>query len=96
MLKTNMVPYINFHRPCHYAETKIDARTGKEKKIYPYKNIMTPYEKLKSLPNAESHLKPGISFVKLDKLATKESDLESAKKLKKAREKLFQFIRKTA
>ena len=35
----------------------------KEKKQYKYKNMMTPYDKLKSLPNAGQHLKDGITFI---------------------------------
>ena len=50
--KKYLVPYINFHRPCFFSEEKIDDK-GKIKKTYPYKKIMTPYEKFKSLPNAE-------------------------------------------
>ena len=44
--------YVNFHRPCFFAISVMDAR-GKIKKIYPYEEVMTPYEKLKSLP--ETH-----------------------------------------
>lgn len=57
-------PYINFHRPCLFAETVTDAK-GKQRKRYPYR-LMTPYEKLKSLPLVEIFLKPGVSFEKLD------------------------------
>ena len=58
-------PYINFHRPCFFPVTITD-RKGKVRKIYPYAKMMTPYEKLKSLPNVESYLKPGTSFKQLD------------------------------
>ncbi len=41
--------YLDYHRPCGYA-TVITDKKGKEKKIY---NVyQTPYEYLKSLPNA--------------------------------------------
>lgn len=86
-----LVPYINFHRPCFFAEEKANAK-GKIKKIYRYKNVATPYEKLKSLPDAESHLRPGVCFKELDKEAVKMTDLESAKQLSNARSKLFQKI----
>ena len=39
-------PYINFHRPCFFPEMRIDAK-GKQRKIYRYDNMMTPYDKLK-------------------------------------------------
>ncbi len=54
-------PYINFHRPCFFAETVIDKK-GKQVKKYPAKNMMTPFDKLKSLPEAEKYLKPGVTF----------------------------------
>ena len=83
--------YLNFHRPCYFAEIKIDAK-GKEKKTYPYRCIMTPYEKLKSLPNATSHLKEAISFVVLDKQMLAMTDLQAAKCMKLAQPELFREI----
>lgn len=81
-------PYINFHRPCLFPETITDAK-GRQRKRYPYKLMMTPYEKLKSLPNAEQYLKPGISFQGLDALATAISDNDCAQRLNEARARLF-------
>src|SRR3990167_3371554 len=75
-----LVPYLNFHRPCFFVEEKINEK-GKIIKTYPYKKIMTPYEKLKSLPNAEEYLRKGISFSELDKIAMSMSDLASAKQM---------------
>ena len=84
-------PYVNFHRPCLFAETITDAK-GRQRKRYPYKLMMTPYEKFKSLPLAEQFLKPGITFIQLDVLATTMSDNEAAERLKKARTTLFKTI----
>ena len=67
-------PYINFHRPCLFAETITDPK-GRQRKRYPYKLMMTPYEKLKSLPNAEQFLKNGITFEQLDAQALAMSDI---------------------
>ena len=53
---------------------------------------MTPYERLKSLKDAERYLKPGIDFGQLDAVAHAMSDLESAKALNRARTELFKFI----
>jgi transposase InsO family protein len=91
-LKNYLVPYINYHRPCHYADIKVDEKTGKQKKTYPYKKMMTPYEKFKSLTEVEQYLKTGITLEELDITANKETDLEAARKVKKARENLFQII----
>jgi hypothetical protein len=84
-------PYVNFHRPCLFAETITDAK-GRERKRYPYKLMMTPYEKFKSLPLAKKFLKPGITFSQLDALATAMSDNEAAERLNKARTTLFKTI----
>ena len=84
-------PYVNFHRPCFFAETITDDK-GRTRKRYRQKDMMTPYEKLKSLPNAEAFLKPGLTFEQLDKIATAQSDNEAAEKLNEARKKLLQSI----
>jgi transposase InsO family protein len=86
-----LIPYINFHRPCFFATDKIDKK-GKVKKCYHYQNMMTPYEKLKSLENANQFLKVNKTFEELDQLAMQCSDLEAAKKMSDAQSKLFQKI----
>lgn len=84
-------PYINFHRPCFFPETRTDNK-GKQRKIYRYQNMMTPYDKLKSLPCASDYLKPGVTFEILDTLAHQISDNQAADQLQKARQKLFKTI----
>ena len=84
-------PYVDFHRPCFFAEAITDAK-GKERKRYRYEEMKTPYEKLKSLPNASQYLKPGITLDELDAQATKMSDNDAALALNNARRKLFQTI----
>ena len=56
-------------------------KEGKQRKRYPYKAMMTPYEKLKSLPQATQYLKPAESFENLDAYALGMSDNEAASKL---------------
>jgi transposase InsO family protein len=84
-------PYINFHRPCFFPETTTDHK-GKQRKIYRYETMMTPYDKLKSLPNAKDYLKPGVSFEILDNVAHQISDNQAADQLQKARQTLFKTI----
>jgi transposase InsO family protein len=84
-------PYVNFHRPCLFAETITDAK-GRQRKRYPYKLMMTPYEKLKSMDKAEQFLKPGITFEQLDAQATAMSDNDAAQRLNDARAILFKTI----
>jgi len=84
-------PYINYHRPCFFPIVTIDAK-GKQRKTYPYKAMMTPYEKLKSLPDAKQYLKPDTTFTQLNDIAMAVSDNEAAKQLNEARKKLFKTI----
>ena len=84
-------PYLNFHRPCLFAETLTDSK-GRQRKRYPYKLMMTPYEKLKSLPKAKQFLKKGITFKQLDVQANAMSDNEAARRLNEARSALFRTI----
>lgn len=86
-------PYVNFHRPCFFAESILDEK-GKLRKHYRLEHMMTPYEKLKSLPNAARFLKPGVAFEHLDQLATALSDNAAAAKLNEARAQLFQSIQR--
>ncbi len=84
-------PYINYHRPCLFPEITINAK-GKEQKTYPYKGMMTPFEKLKSLPDVEQYLKPEISLKELNEYAKKMTDNEAAQAMQDARQKLFGLI----
>ena len=83
--------YVNFHRPCFFAESVVDHR-GKVKKTYPYERVMTPHEKLKSLPEVEGYLKIGVTLQQLDDIANQMSDNEFAERMVKARSNLFQTI----
>ena len=53
---------------------------------------MTPYDKLKSLPDAEKYLKEGMSFEIMDEIAYAITDNQSADRLQKARQTLFKTI----
>jgi len=90
-LRDFLNPYINFHRPCFFPETVTNEK-GKETKRYPYNRMMTPYDKLKSLPDAERFLKPGLTFAELDKIAYNITDNEAARRMNEARNLLFTKI----
>ena len=85
-------PYLNFHRPCGFATVSHDAR-GKRQRKYKVEDYATPYEKLKSLPEAASYLKQGMSFARLDQLASNMSDTECAKKMATAKAKLLRIVK---
>jgi len=84
-------PYLNFHRPCFFPVATMDAK-GKVKKTYPYREVKTPYERLKALPQAQQYLAPGVTLGKLDAIAHQMSDNEFAERMVKARSQLFDQI----
>ena len=88
-------PYINFHRPCFFPVSVVDIK-GKIKKTYPYEEVKTPYEKLKSVPQAESYLRPGVTFERLETIANQMSDNQFAERMVNARSNLFQQISRFA
>lgn len=81
--------YLNFHRPCGFATVIVDAK-GKERKIYD--TYLTPYEKLKSIPQAEHYLRPGVTFAALDAIARRMSDTEYAILMQKTKVELFKKL----
>jgi transposase InsO family protein len=81
-------PYLNFHRPCGFATVSLDAR-GKRQRQYKQTDYATPYEKWKSLPEAEKYLKPDMNFARLDEVARKMSDTEWARKMATAKSVLL-------
>ena len=85
--------YINYHRLCAFPKEIPDPKKpGKTKKVYKQEDYMTPYQKLKSLPNAKQYLKPGITFEQLDKIAMRHTHNEMAQKVQEERRKLFNDI----
>ncbi|MBI3443213.1 DDE-type integrase/transposase/recombinase [Candidatus Woesebacteria bacterium] len=83
--------YLNYHRPCAFPSIKKDSK-GKLKKIYPFENYKTPYEKLKSLPRPSRHLKPGLSFDALDKQYLCKNPNQQAEIVNTQRDFLFKKI----
>jgi len=81
-------PYLNFHRPCGFATVSLDTH-GKRQRQYKREDYATPYEKWKSLPEAEKYLKPKMSFARLDELALKMSDTECARQMSATRLQLL-------
>ena len=90
-LRERLSPFLNFHRPCLFAAERADAK-GKVRRTYRREDVKTPLEKLKSLPDAASFLREGVTFDDLDRAAAAQSDLQAAKALKRARDELFRKI----
>lgn len=85
-------PYLNFHRPCGFATVTEDAR-GKRQRRYPQEHYATPYQKLKSLPRAETYLKPEHTWAQLDAVAKALTDAECARKMQRAKEQLLRKVK---
>ena len=79
-------PFLNHHRPCLFPTEQRDHK-GKINKRYRDQDLATPYEKLKSLPNAATFLKPGVTFQHLDAIAYAQSDLDAARAVNGARDR---------
>lgn len=90
-----LTPYLNFHRPCFFPETVTDAK-GRQRRRYPTDTLDTPYEKLKAIADAQTFLKPGITFDALDRQAGAVSDSQAAKQLNDARKMLFNALFKSS
>ena len=86
-------PYVNFHRPCFFPRTTIDAK-GRQRRLYRYEDMMTPFDKLTSLPDVETMLKPGRRLATLQAQAHAISDSAAAHALNRAKAALFEEILK--
>ncbi len=86
-------PYLNFHRPCLFAEEITDSK-GKIRKRYPQHLVMTPFEKLATVTQVQQFLRPGVTLNSLRRQATSISDNDAAARLNHARSQLFLSIHK--
>lgn len=84
-------PYLNFHKPCFFPTETIDSK-GKIRKKYRYKDMMTPFDKLKSISGFQNHLKSDVSFETLNTIASEFSDNQFAERMVNARNKLWKSI----
>ena len=80
--------YLNYHRPCGFATVEV-GDNGKRRRRYRLQDYRTPYEKLLSLDNWESHLKPGIRAAFLEQQARRMSDTECALRMQQRKRKLL-------
>lgn len=86
-----LAEHLNFHRPCWFPQEVTDAR-GRVVRRYSPEDLMTPYEKFRSLPDAASFLRPGVTLEQLELQSRRLSDNESAARLLRERKKLFKPI----
>ena len=91
-LTTQFNPYLNFHRPCGFA-VLVTSDKGRVRRRYPAEGYMTPFEKLRSLPEWQSYLKAGITEKMLQAWATRHSDTEAARLMQKAKLEILKRVR---
>ena len=84
-------PFLNFHRPCLFPTVEEDDR-GRTRRRYGDADVATHHERLKSLPDAEQWLRPGVTLEALDATAMARTDLEAAAAVNAARDELFRRI----
>ncbi len=89
--REHLSPFLNFHRPCLFATERVDAK-GKVRRTCRREDVLTPFEKLKSLPDAAGFLRVGASFDALDRAAAAQTDMRAAKSLNRARDELFRKV----
>lgn len=81
--------YVNYHRPSAFPTITVNEK-GKQKKIYPQVNYLTPFEKLKGLHEVNRFLKPSVTIDQLATIAARHSDNEMAALVQEERSELFE------
>ncbi len=89
--REHLIPYLNFHRPCAFPDVEV-LPGGKKKIRYPAENYRTPYEKLKSLPNWQQYLRPGVTEEMLEAQANAKTPNQAAREMQKAKVELEKII----
>ena len=89
--RRSLSPYLNYHQLYVFPEEPLDGAGDSGTQSPRAANIMTPYERLKSLPGAETCLTSGTTFADLDGAASTLSDNEAARRLTDACKRLFRL-----
>ncbi len=90
--RESLSPFLNYHRLCVYPAEPLDGEGDDGMRPPRAPDIMTPYERLRSLPGAEACLTSGTTFADLDAAACVTSDNEAARLLTDACERLFRSL----
>ena len=83
--------FLNFHRMCAYP-TVVVSENGKKKKVY--EEIVTPCQKLLSIPEVKKYLREGVTILDLKEKMLRVSHIEYAKMMHESKQKLFAAIKK--
>ncbi len=90
--RQSLSPYLNYHRLCVFPAESLDGGRDDGARSPRDADIVTPYERLKSLSGAGDSLTPGTTFAHLDGAASTISDNEAARRLTDACKRLFRFL----
>jgi transposase InsO family protein len=86
-------PFLNFHRPCLFGTELADPnKPGRIKRVYRAKDVMTPLDKLASLPEAATFMREGNTLEDLHALATALTDVQAGEELNEALLALFKRV----
>jgi len=84
-------PYLTLHRPCCFREIRTDQK-GKEHKGSRYERMMTPDDKLKSLPRAKKYCTTRSRLKYLRAGPIRSAILQAADRLQKVRQHVVTTI----
>ena len=86
-------PFLNMHRPCLFGTEIPDPRKpGRTRRVHRSEDVMTPLEKLVSLPDASRFLREDITLDQLLEQARSQTDVEAARQVRQARERLMSKV----
>src|ERR1700692_1001013 len=86
-------PYLNYHSPCAQADVEVDAKGRKRRR---YRRYQTPLKTRLALPKPQQYLRPGLTVATLQRIGGLRSDTEAALRMRTAKDKLFDQLRKAA
>ncbi len=91
--KDYLNPFLNMHRPCLFGtEVPDPKKVGRFQRVHRQEDVMTPLDKLASPPDAQSFLREGITLEDLQQQARRLTDIEAARQVREAREKMMDQI----
>jgi len=93
--RDHLDPYVNLHRPSAYPVVTI-LPDGKRKVTYPKTAYRTPLEKLASLPEVETYLRPGVTIAGLRAQADALRPNEAARRMQAARRRVLLAVQHSA
>ena len=91
--RDHLNPYLNYHRPCAQPEVEIDQKGRKRTR---YRRYQTPLQTLLALEKPHQFLRPGLSTQALKRVAQAASDTDAAKRMQRAKAKLFDQLSQSA